>query len=193
MPISPMGAMAPASVWYTIVKDLILLVVGSLALMIVSKQFKTKDTSFMTAFKVNLVIVVLSFIWGLIIQALSATQSIVPAILNFAGYYCIYIVIALYFIKKFYHTNMTETTSMWVLFIITYLIISLVFAAIQVSLQMKALTQSMQGMQQGMPGAGPQGMMPSAQVPVLPAGSQETQMMPGSEAEDTGESFEGTE
>ncbi|MEK6861810.1 MAG: hypothetical protein AABY07_07615, partial [Nanoarchaeota archaeon] len=162
MPISPMGAMAPASVWYTIVKDLILLVVGSLALMIVSKQFKTKDTSFMTAFKVNLVIVVLSFIWGLIIQALSATQSIVPAILNFAGYYCIYIVIALYFIKKFYHTNMTETTSMWVLFIITYLIISLVFAAIQVSLQMKALTQSMQGM----PGAGPQGMMPSAQVPV---------------------------
>ena len=174
MPISPMGAMAPASVWYTIVKDLILLVVGSLALMIVSKQFKTKDTSFMTAFKVNLVIVVLSFIWGLIIQALSATQSIVSAILNFAGYYCIYIVIALYLIKKFYHTNMTETTSMWVLFIITYLIISLVFAAIQVSLQMKALTQTYGQMQQQMPmqPTGPEGSMPSAQLP---------QMIPGPE------------
>ena len=174
MAIPPMGAAGATSIWYVVIKSIILLILGSLTLAFLSKQFKTKDTSFMTALKVNLVIVVISFIWTLLSQALQnpAQPSIVLSVLTFVVYYILYIVLAIYLIKKFYHVNMSEAVSIWILFIITYLIVNVIFSVIQISLQMKALTAQMQMMQPN------GGLMPTGQeaqlgIPAMPGAEEQ--------------------
>jgi len=173
MPINPMGA-GSASIWYSILKSVILIVLGSLTLVILSKKFKTKDTSLTTALKINIVIVVLSFIWSLISQAVQnpAQPSVFVGVLNFVVYYVIFIVLALYLIMKFYHVNMTEAVSIWILFIITYLLINVVFSVIQITLQMKALSQTFQMQQQMQPGSTGEVQQVPLQIP--------SQMMPES-------------
>lgn len=158
MAIGPTGV----GIWFTIIKNIVLLVVGSLALTVISKSFKTKDTSFLTALKVNLVIVVISFVLGLIMQALQnpTNPNVYLQLFNFVLYYAIYVVLALYLIRKFYNVNMTEATAMWILFMLTYLILYLLFSVIQFSIQMASLSQSM-GQMQIQPGAGAQ--MPAGQ------------------------------
>ena len=108
-----------------LILNIIMIFLGALFLMLSAKIFKLKDKSYMTPLKINAVIFVLAIIFGLI-GFLGTAISIIMGILAFL----VYIVLAIYLIKRFYKIDWGKAALTWLIWAIFSIIAGAIIGVI---------------------------------------------------------------
>jgi hypothetical protein len=121
-----MASLGMASLIIGIVTTIIMIPLNALLLMISTKIFKIKDTSYMTALKVAAILGVVSIVLSVIGNFLPTVGQII----FWLSMIIVSIVLALWLIKSMYSLDWGKAALVWLVWFVLSLIVGFIFALI---------------------------------------------------------------